>query len=167
MSRPASCSTCSFHQPNKHLCRRHAPGSTDRRFEVAKWPSTELDSRCGEGKTDEGPIPCDSCIYFWRPGGISPDPGDGSANGAVKPSLWTVNKSAKWDTEWWRNAGYCVRYAPSPGNETRTAYPRITHSRLDGCGDGEAPDADKDDEDCVVDVPTDLTVSDPLLEHEH
>jgi len=94
---------------------------------------------------------------------VSPSPEETASEQKAKPSLWVINKSAKWDTQWWKDAGYCVRYAPSPGSETRAVYPRIVHGRLDGCGDGEIPKEDENDE-AVLDATVDLTVQDRLIE---
>jgi hypothetical protein len=108
------------------FCRRHAPNTSGTIDEVAHWPLTHHDDQCGDGVAAEAAsqpsTTCSGCA-FWR---SSPD--GGLAPYARRDQL----------TEWWKHAGRCTRFSPSPSSDTGyRAFWRVTHM-TDGCFDGAA-----------------------------
>jgi hypothetical protein len=102
-------------------CRRHAPRASETMDEIAHWPLTRRGESCGEGKDGAAaaPVKCEVCIY-WRQVGAGIDP--------------LVRRDQL--SGWWRQAAYCVRYAPVPSRDPAPrAYWRATHTD-DGCFDG-------------------------------
>ena len=118
------CNACRFweHGVVEGACRRHAPGTSDRSYEIARWPETRALDACGEGETadasEKGQV-CRSCAFWHRPG-----------NGIDPP-----RRSDRLGT-WWTEAGFCRRYAPRPGADIGThAFWRATNA-ADHCFDG-------------------------------
>lgn len=120
-----TCGSCRFWQHNdvrSGFCRRHAPAASDLATQVARWPETRAIDGCGEGESEGTAVdsrPCRKCAFWHRPGvGIEPPHrGDHVAT-------------------WWQEAGWCRRFAPTPGIDIGThAFWRITHA-LDHCFDG-------------------------------
>lgn len=124
------CDTCRFWDKvgGAGFCRRHAPSASERPFQVARWPETRATDGCGEGEprdsgsTDAtGPEQiCKLCVFWHRPGiGIEP----GQRGDHLRA--------------WWRDAGYCRRFAPRPGVDIgEHAFWRATHA-TDHCFDGQ------------------------------
>lgn len=81
---------------------------------------------------DKMPIQCGACAYWWRP---NDQPVTARFTGHTL-GLWAIE-----DDGWWDGAGYCVRQTAPPGAVMQMVHPRVTHGQLDGCGDGETPDA--------------------------
>jgi hypothetical protein len=108
------------------LCRRHAPASSERDYEVARWPETRRADGCGEGEAtlSEAVAPvlnpsCEKCLFWLRPGL------------GIQPAQHGDHLRA-----WWENAGFCRRFAPRPGTAIGGhAFSRITHA-TDHCFDG-------------------------------
>jgi hypothetical protein len=102
-----SCETCAFwHQygPHDGTCRRSAPRPTEAADEIAHWPMTDAQERCGEGiMRDQAPalVSCGEC-RFWHT-----NPG-----GGIDPQN---RRDARRD--WWKTAGHCVRHAPQPSSD--------------------------------------------------
>lgn len=95
---------------------------------MARWPETPLTAGCGEGEPDrkaDGPErqTCGTCLYWDRPGiGIDP-----------------ARRGDHLST-WWQKAGWCRRFAPTPGAAIgEYAFWRATHSE-DHCYDGRPAD---------------------------
>lgn len=118
------CNVCRFWENGviEGACRRHAPATAERSYEIARWPETRALDGCGEGETvnasEKGQV-CRSCAYWHRPGnGIDP-PRRSDRLGA-----------------WWTEAGFCRRYAPRPGSDIGMhAFWRATNA-ADHCFDG-------------------------------
>ncbi|MDB5243763.1 MAG: hypothetical protein JWP57_4389 [Spirosoma sp.] len=134
MPLPRSCSGCAFFQPKGTLCRRHASGPGNEEWELVRWPLVRPVDRCGVGVEiedgKEGTVSCGHCIHWLQPDddGLKPDYRQGLSR------------------EWWKEAGYCTRFSPSPSTEEdRKTFWRVTHSS-DRCGDGEAVQENIDDE---------------------
>ena len=126
MALPKACSECTFYDAKTSRCRRHAPGSGYAELEIAHWPVVPAGFRCGSGlkagNGSVGPVSCQFCLHWYQPGGkgLSPD--------------YLQDLSATW----WRDSGYCTRYAPSPSSDQdRRAHQRVTNGREGRCGDGE------------------------------
>lgn len=126
MPLPRSCTECAFFQPKGALCRRHAAGTGNEEWEIVRWPQVKPTDRCGVGAEiedgEEGTVSCAHCIHWLQPGddGLKPDYPQGLPR------------------EWWKEAGFCTRFAPSPSSEEdRKTHWRVTHAS-DRCGDGEA-----------------------------
>ena len=135
MSLPTSCGGCVFwlHGEVRSHCLRHAPGAGELEQELVHWPPVREDDCCGAGDAGDEPKPpqvvaCGSCLHWRQPGG--------------EPVQPTVRQGRS--VEWWRETGYCVRFAPSPSTEER----RRTHWRVtnaaQGCGDGVLVEAASD-----------------------
>ena len=127
MPLPKSCADCTFYETRTSRCRRHATGTGYGEMEITHWPIVPKSFRCGSGVPvgdgAESPVPCKSCLHWYQPGGkgLSPE--------------YLQDLSAAW----WRESGYCTRYAPSPSaEEGRRAWHRVTNGAMDRCGDGEA-----------------------------
>lgn len=125
MALPKSCAECSFYDTKASRCRRHAPGSGFAEMEIAFWPIVPADFRCGSGIKvgggSEGPVSCQTCLHWYQPGG----------KGIAPEYLQDLGAA------WWKDSGYCTRYAPSPSsNAERRAWHRISNAK-DRCGDGE------------------------------
>ena len=127
MPLPTSCTECAYFQREGALCRRHAPGSGFEEYELSRWPKIRKPEieRCGSseavGDGSEAPVRCSHCIHWLQPGGqgLTPE--------------WRQGNSV----EWWKDSGYCTRFAPSPSNEEdRETFSRVVHS-AECCGDGE------------------------------
>ena len=80
MTLATSCGSCAFwhqHGPHDGTCRRSAPLPTEAADEIAHWPMTDAQERCGEGiMRDQTPalVSCGEC-RFWHTnpaGGIDP-----------------------------------------------------------------------------------------------
>jgi hypothetical protein len=124
-----SCQACRFWDRKGSTtgsCRRHAPSSSERDHEVARWPETSGADGCGEGEAEipEGRAAiltssCKDCLFWLRPGiGIEP-----------------VQRGDRLRA-WWEGAGFCRRFAPRPGAAIGGhAFSRITHA-TDHCFDG-------------------------------
>ena len=102
MTLAPSCETCAFWNqdgPQDGTCRRSAPRPTEAADQIAHWPMTDGQERCGEGiMRDQAPalVSCGEC-RFWRT-----NPG-----GGLDPQN---RRDARRD--WWKTAGHCVRHAP-------------------------------------------------------
>lgn len=122
------CADCRFfdRRGTAGFCRRHAPATSVRAFEVARWPETRASDACGEGRPrqDDSPDvpPCGECVFWYRPGiGIDP--------------------AQRGDRQraWWDEAGFCRRLAPHPGADIgHHAFWRVTHSD-ESCAEGRRP----------------------------
>ena len=123
---PASCHLCVYFSPTS-TCQRHAPSPGLEQYEITHWPLVRSEDRCGSGAavtdgTGPGVVRCQTCVHWWQPGDkpVEPDYKQGRSD------------------EFWKGAGLCTRYAPSPsGEEERRVFWKVTN-RLDGCGDGQA-----------------------------
>jgi hypothetical protein len=122
-----SCETCAFwhqHGPHDGTCRRNAPLPTEAADEIAHWPMTDAQERCGEGiMRDQAPVlvSCGEC-RFWRT-----NPG-----GGIDP---LNRRDARRD--WWKTAGHCVRHSPQPSSDPGCrGFWRAT-SFEDSCAEGE------------------------------
>lgn len=104
------------------ICHRHAPGPSRNEHETAKWPLVRTTDRCGSGialGTKPRMITCERCQHWLKPA-VGIDPG------------YLEGRSE----EWWSEAGYCTRFAPSPsGSEPEFTYWRVT-APVETCGDG-------------------------------
>jgi hypothetical protein len=94
--------------------------------EVAHWPLTHQGDQCGEGSVVEAgvasAVTCLNCVFWHAP----PDGGLDPYGRRDQP------------TEWWKHAGHCTRFSPSPSSDAGyRAFWRVTHA-TDGCFDGEA-----------------------------
>jgi hypothetical protein len=135
MPLPSSCSVCTMFQQPGNLCRRHSPGQTTARLEVAHWPAREPTSRCRQGETDKLPVQCGDCLSWWQPDGRPL-----TASVLAREELdvfWSTTNRPEREAKWWKKSGLCVRSTAVPGFETQTFHPRVTHA-TDCCGDGEA-----------------------------
>ena len=121
-----NCGDCAFW---KHLndsdgdCRLHAPCPSDSLDEVTHWPRTRAEQGCGDGRIKDDtalmPVACAACIY-WR------HPIEGLHPINVRDQL----------SEWWSQAGRCVRHSPRPSPEPGSrAFWRATHAN-DSCFEG-------------------------------
>jgi hypothetical protein len=130
VSLPSSCAVCVFHVAKQ--CRRHAPGPGIDPLERAAWPHTLDAQRCGEGADDGKIVRCEQCIHWLQPDGKPLAPPAFSTVG-----YWS-SQGATGDNEWWGHAGYCTRWAPSPGSGRPPHVEwRVTY-RSDCCGDGQS-----------------------------
>ena len=123
-----NCAACRFWDHKGTLvglCRRHAPASSEREFEVVRWPETRSLDGCGEGETTSpgGPAvlapACGDCVFWSRPG-------------------LGINLARRGDRgrDWWDKAGFCRRFSPRPGVDIGDhAFWRITNA-TDHCADG-------------------------------
>lgn len=114
---------------------------------IAHWPIVMPTDRCGSGwtppaekkkrkkKGEPAKIQCEACFHWWQPNGQP-----------VKPDFRRGLPQT-----WWDQAGYCTRFAPSPGEEEdRRVFWKITHSS-GGCGDGErVPEPEDLSEECAL-----------------
>ena len=132
MALPTRCGECTFFATEGSRCLRHAPGTAFEEFERIFWPAVLSEDRCGSGEKvgngKEGPVSCAFCIFWHQPGGLplKPDYRQGMSE------------------DWWKDTGFCVRFAPSPsGEEGRIMYHYVTHA-TDCCGDGEEVHRDED-----------------------
>lgn len=124
MPLPQSCGGCGFRRQgeNKAPCRRHAPAITDTELALTCWPPVRDDDRCGSGDMAGVIVTCGNCQHWFLP------------NGEPLQPMARFGRSK----DWWGNAAFCTRFAPSPSSEDhRRVYWRVTHS-TDGCGDGDA-----------------------------
>jgi hypothetical protein len=124
---PSSCATCIFHVAKE--CRRHAPGPGFEPLERSVWPQTLDSQRCGEGSEGGKLIRCEQCIHWYQPDGKPMRP-------PVATFGYWGRQGGLTDEEWWGHAGFCTRYAPSPGSARLPVEWRVTY-RSDCCGDGE------------------------------
>jgi hypothetical protein len=124
MTLPATCAQCAMHRETGQ-CIRHAPGTTFAPNEIAAWPTTREDQRCGSGSTTDKPVKCGECIHWDRRVAHTP------VQAPERAGLWAVKVVDK-D---WENRHPCTRYAPSPGAAGFAAEWRMTHGE-DACGDG-------------------------------
>lgn len=128
MTLAPSCGKCAFWYQNGPLdgtCRRRAPSSAITTNEIAHWPMTLSQERCGDGvlRNDQVPplVSCHEC-RFWQTnitGGIDP------MNRRDAPR------------EWWQSAGHCLRHAPEPSSDPGCRGFWHATSRTDRCGEGE------------------------------
>lgn len=146
MPLPSNCAACAFHQPNGKLCRRHSAGVSEKLNERAFWLATPDASRCAQGDAEGKVVPCGSCAHWYQPDG-KPIPPPGSPGKDSLDSYWASTIGEK-DEDWWKESGLCTASAPWPGgHKGRTAYPRVTHRTLDGCGDGSDVTEEEGEED--------------------
>jgi hypothetical protein len=108
------------------------------------WPHTANTDRCGDGVSDKPPVHCELCAHWWQPDGKPIDPNIRELGGGY----WMSGDNQKAINEWWAGSGLCTRFAPgpSPGEQPRRACWKVTHGKLDGCGDGEEIPPDGDDD---------------------
>lgn len=120
------CEECAFWTERSGVCRRHAPGASERTDEVAHWPVTHRGDQCGEGEPAQAGgqtlITCETCRFWRKP-----------PTGGLKPYGRRDQLS-----EWWTKAGHCMRFAPRPSAAIgyRAFWP-VTHM-TDGCSEGVA-----------------------------
>jgi hypothetical protein len=132
MALPDTCGECIYWQRAGELCRRHAPSPSHQDREVSYGPATAVSDRCGVGSDTEGEdgqlVRCVQGIHWHQP----------------QDRLVLIAERRGMTPEWWVASGYCTRYAPPPTGTRgwNQTHWRVTHE-TDGCGDGEAIDADQ------------------------
>lgn len=125
-SQTLTCQNCTFWASGAGKaghCKRNAPRPTEAVDQIAYWPETFAADWCGEAQArTELPstIRCEACAFWSRVGldGIFPIDRLGAR------------------TDWWREAGHCVRHAPAPSSDGgQRGFWRATH-KSDGCAEG-------------------------------
>jgi hypothetical protein len=122
------CGVCAYwvaFGPTTGKCHRHSPRPGTQVDDTSYWLETLNDDGCAEGvPREEGKevmIRCRDCA-FWRR-----RKGDQGLFPKRRGDL---------PLSWWREAGFCARFAPDPGSTTEIVVWRATHAN-DRCGDGE------------------------------
>jgi len=128
---PDACRVCVFHHEQPERCRRHAPAPGEEAHELVHWPKVQPEDRCGDGEpygeSEFTVVRCGQCRHWLRPGDVPLSPPFRQG----KP------------VEWWEQAGYCTRFAPTPSTDEprRPVQWRVTHA-AEWCGDAEDAEAE-------------------------